>query len=197
LRELQVQSKKEVTSGSSARDQPRDLLEHVYQRLRRIAARIMQSERAGHTLSPTEVVHEAMAKALASDDDRKLRSPERVNEVIGQLCNAMRQVLIDHHRHRNAIKRGRGRARVSLDQIEDFEVAVESDAFDWPKLDGVLEELAKHDPRRHQVVTLRFFGGLDNRQIARQLNLDERTIGRDWASAKLWLKKKLAASDDD
>jgi RNA polymerase sigma factor (TIGR02999 family) len=186
-----MQPKKEVTADLKGDASSADLLEHVYQRLRRIAARIMQSERQGHTLWPTEVVHEAMAKALASDDSLKVHDPKGVNQVIGRLCQSMRQVLIDHHRHRNAVKRGRGRGRVSLDQLEDLEAAIESESFDWPKLDGALEELAAHDPRRHEVVTLRFFAGLDNRQIARQLGVDERTVGRDWAAAKLWLKKKL------
>jgi RNA polymerase sigma factor (TIGR02999 family) len=181
---------KEVTSDTPHGDDEA-VVEQVYRRLRKIAGRIMQSERPGHTLWPTEVVHEAMAKALAGDE-LKAGDQRTPVEMIAQLSHAMRQVLIDHHRHRNAIKRGRGRARVSLDEIDDFEAAIESDQFDWPQLDAALAQLAKDDPRRHQVVTLRFFGGLDNRQIARQLDVDERTIGRDWAAARLWLKKKLA-----
>jgi RNA polymerase sigma factor (TIGR02999 family) len=173
----------------SAPDDAREL-EQVYNRLRRIAARIMQAERPGHTLWPTEVVHEALARALDSQetsDDGQLP----LADLIGRVSRIMRQVLVDHARRRDAVKHGGGRARVSLEQIDDIEAAIEAPGFDWRLLDRALEALAQHDPRRHQVVTLRFFGGLDNRQIARQLNLDERTIGRDWAAARLWLKQQL------
>ena len=170
-------------------------LEQVYARLRRIAARIMQGERPGHTLWPTEVVHEAMARSL--DEGGRLDGELSVVDLIGRMSRVMRQVLVDHARRKKALKHGGGLGRVSLDQIDDVEAAIESPAFDWVKLDHALAELAEHDPRRHQVVTLRFFGGLDNRQIARQLNLDERTIGRDWAAARLWLKQQMSAEGAD
>ena len=175
-------------------DGSRDL-EQVYVRLRRIAARIMQGERKGHTLWPTEVVHEAMARSL--DESGKLGDELSVVELIGRMSRVMRQVLVDHARRKKAVKHGGGRGRVSLDQIEDIEAAIESPAFDWVALDHALADLAKHDARRHQVVTLRFFGGLDNRQIARQLKLDERTVGRDWAAARLWLKQQMQTSEED
>ena len=170
-------------------------LEQVYARLRRIAARIMQGERRGHTLWPTEVVHEAMARSL--DESGKLEGSLSVVELIGRMSRVMRQVLVDNARRKQTVKHGGGRGRISLEDIDDIEAAIESPAFDWVKLDYALAELAKHDARRHQVVTLRFFGGLDNRQIARQLNLDERTVGRDWAAARLWLKQQMSANDND
>jgi RNA polymerase sigma factor (TIGR02999 family) len=178
-----------------ARDDGGRDLEQVYARLRRIAARIMQSERKGHTLWPTEVVHEALARSL--DEGGKLDGSLSIVDLIGRMSRVMRQVLVDHARRKNALKHGGGRGRVSLDQIDDIEAAIEAPAFDWVKLDGALEKLAKHDARRHHVVTLRFFGGLDNRQIARQLDLDERTVGRDWAAARLWLKQQMSANDNE
>jgi RNA polymerase sigma factor (TIGR02999 family) len=185
-------------SGGSDAD---DLVEQVYARLRRIAARIMQSERPGHTLWPTEVVHEAVVRAIETFADPRTASgaaqQDQIVEMIFHLSRVMRQVLVDHARHRNAVKRGRGRARVSLDQLDDLEAAIESPQFDWTLLDRALDELAGHDPRRHKVVTLRFFAGLDNRQIARRLRLDERTVGRDWASARMWLKKRFAQEKDE
>lgn len=184
---------KELTNDRSNADSSADLLGQAYARLRRIAARIMQSERAGHTLWPTEVVHEALARQLQASDGG-MANPEGeadLVEMITYLSRGMRQVLVDHARRHKAVKRGGGRGRVSLDQIGDIEAAIETPGFDWLRLDHALSELARHDPRRHQVVTLRFFGGLDNRQIAKQLKLDERTIGRDWAAARLWLKKQL------
>jgi len=185
-----VQEDKELTSGvKSPAGAAAIELEQVYARLRRIANRLMQFERPGHTLCPTEVVHEAMARSL--DESGKLDGELSVVDLIGRMSRVMRQVLVDHARRKKAVKHGGGRGRVGLDQIDDIEAAIESPGFDWLKLDHALAELAQHDARRHQVVTLRFFGGLDNRQIARQLQIDERTVGRDWAAARLWLKKQL------
>jgi RNA polymerase sigma factor (TIGR02999 family) len=190
-----VQENKEVTSGVKATGgAAANELEQVYARLRRIANRLMQFERPGHTLCPTEVVHEAMARSL--DESGRLDGELSLVEMIGRMSRVMRQVLVDHARRKRAVKHGGGRGRVGLDQIDDIEAAIDSPAFDWVKLDHALAELAQHDARRHQVVTLRFFGGLDNRQIARQLKLDERTVGRDWAAARLWLKKQLQSDDD-
>ena len=192
----QVQPDKELTSEvKAAAPVAASELEQVYARLRRIANRLMQFERPGHTLCPTEVVHEAWARALTGGDASS--GAGQLGEAITRLSRVMRQVLVDHARRKRAVKHGGGRGRVGLDQIDDIEAAIESPGFDWLKLDHALAELAQHDPRRHQVVTLRFFGGLDNRQIARELNLDERTIGRDWSSARLWLKKQLQPDDDE
>ena len=168
-------------------------IDKVYGRLRRIAARLMHDERPGHTLWPTEVVHEAMARVLEQSKPAGADAPGQLADLVYQVSRVMRQVLVDHARHRNALKRGGGRGRVGLDQIEDLEAAIDSPDFDWQRLDGALDALAAQDPRRHRVVMLRFFGGLDNRQIASELDLDERTVGRDWSSARLWIKKRLRA----
>lgn len=166
--------------------------EQAYARLRRIAGKLMKNERPGHTLWPTEVVHEAMARLLESG---QVEHNGSMLDLISRAAHLMTQVLIDHARQRGAIKRGRGRARVSLEVVGDLEAAIEQEEFNWAALDRILDELSKHDPRRHQVVMLRFFGGLDNRQIARELKLDERTISRDWSAARLWLKKQLQEDD--
>jgi RNA polymerase sigma factor (TIGR02999 family) len=100
----------------------------------------------------------------------------------------MNQVLIDHARRRRARKRGGAARRLDLD---DLDGSVEAPSRDWLALDEALDEMRYRDPRRHSVVVMRFFGGLDNRQIAAEIDVDERTIGRDWAAAKLWLKKRL------
>ena len=162
----------------------------AYARLRRIAGRLMSYERVGHTLSATEVVHEAMARLLESGwnvDDRS-KGPQFV-QFVQYTAHAMTQVLVDHARRRGALKRGGGRRRVDLD---DVEVALDAPGFDWQSLEGALEEMRREDARRHSVVVLRFFAGMDNRQIAKQLGVDERTVGRDWLSAKLWLRKRLS-----
>jgi len=167
-----------------------DGLPEAYTRLRRIAGRLMRGERASHTLTPTDVVHEAMARLLASGDvpDRAGWGGEPFADFARKAARAMTEVLVDHARRRGAAKRGGGRGRVSLD---DAEAAIESPGFDWLALDEALREMEARDPRRHSVVVLRFFAGLDNRQIARELGVDERTVGRDWVAARLWLKKRL------
>jgi RNA polymerase sigma factor (TIGR02999 family) len=183
-------------NNDGSESQTRGEIGRVYERLCRIAAQLMRDERPGHTLWPTEVVHEAMARLLEQSRPREGQAPPppgQVADLVYQVSRVMRQVLVDHARYRNAVKRGGGRGRVGLDQIEDIEAAIASPEFDWTLLDGALDALAQRDPRRHRVVTLRFFGGLDNRQIARELNLDERTVGRDWAAARLWIKKRLRA----
>jgi RNA polymerase sigma factor (TIGR02999 family) len=165
-------------------------LHQAYARLRRIAGRLMSAERQGHTLWPTELVHEAMARLLEADAARQ-NPDEPVLDLIARAARVMTQVLVDHARHRGAVKRGGGRGRVSLDEIGDVEAAIEAPHFNWGALDRALRVLAGQDPRRHAVVTLRFFGGLSYTQIARQLDCDERTVGRDWAAAQLWLKKRV------
>ena len=171
-------------------------LQQAYARLRRIAARLMSTERAGHTLWPTELVHEAMARLLEADAERENRG-EPVLDVISRAARVMTQVLVDHARHRGAVKRGGGRARVSLDEVGDVEAAMDAPHFNWAALDRALQVLAGQDPRRHAVVTLRFFGGLTYEQIARQLGCDERTVGRDWAAAQLWLKKRVQRDTEE
>lgn len=174
-----------------------DTLAGAYARLRRIAQKLMSGERAGHTLSATDVVHEAIAKLLNAGDGPDAAAVEDFPTFVRNAARAMTEVLIDHARRRNAAKRGGGRGRVRLDDLDDIEATLESDSFDdyWPALDAALVELGRIDPRRHSVVVLRFFAGLDNRQIARQLDVDERTIGRDWSAARAWLKKQLTSPE--
>jgi RNA polymerase sigma factor (TIGR02999 family) len=174
-------------------------IEQVYARLRRIAARLMKNERPGHTLWPTDVVNETMARLLERGNLGGGGDDVPLPELIGRAAHVMQQVLVDHARRRGAAKRGGGGGetrRVSLEQIDDFEAAIESPAFDWPELERALQEMSAHDPRRHKVVMLRFFGGMNNRQIARELGIEERTVGRDWAAARLWLKKRLQSTEE-
>jgi len=162
--------------------------EQVYARLRRIAGRLMQRERPGHTLWPTEVVNETMARLLEAGN---LGEELPLSHTIARAARVMQQVLIEHARRRGASKRGGGMKRISLEEIDDFEAAIESPEFNWSALERALTEMESQDPRRHEVVMLRFFGGLSNQQIAEQLGIELRTVGRDWAAARLWLKQQL------
>lgn len=181
-------------------DRPDDRLDtthwpDAYARLRRIAGRLMSRERAGHTLTPTDVVHEALARLMASE-----LPPQdlALSDLTCHASRAMTQVLIDHARRRGAAKRVGKRRRVSFDDLEDAELAIDAPAFDWLALHDALEEMAARDPRRHRVVLLHFFAGLNDAQIASELGVDPRTVRRDWAGARLWLKQQLSgeASDD-
>lgn len=176
-------------------------MDAAYARLRRIAQRLLGVERQGHTLSATEVVHEALAKLLMSGQEPARAAERDFAAFVRNASRAMTEVLIDHARRRDAGKRGGGRRPVRLDDLNDLERTLAryggdpsetAGAFDWSALHDALELLRQVDARRHDVIVLRFFAGLDNRQIARQLGVDERTVGRDFAAARLWLKERLS-----
>jgi RNA polymerase sigma factor (TIGR02999 family) len=169
---------------------PIDPLPQAYQRLRTIAQRLMNDERNGHTLSATDVVHEAMAKLMAAGWSPSQEDEAELNRFLRHGVRAMNEVLIDYARRRSAAKRGGdGRARrVQLKDLDDLQTAISrDDHVDWSGLFQTMEQLEKVDPRRHAVVSLRFFGGLHNEQIARQLGVDVRTVRRDWTAARAWL----------
>jgi RNA polymerase sigma factor (TIGR02999 family) len=174
---------------------PSPELSDAYARLRRIAQRLLADERKGHTLSATDVVHEALSKLLAAGWQPSKGQGENDVEFIHHAARAMTEVLIDHSRRYNAAKRGGGRRKLRLEDLNDIEAALKKESFDWEAIDLALSDLKRIDARRHSVVVLRFFGGLDNRQIAKQLGVDERTVGRDWSAARLWLKEKLTSSE--
>lgn len=182
-------------ASTSPHQTPSADLADAYARLRRIAQRLLSDERKGHTLSATDVVHEALSKLLAAGWQPSKGQGEDDVEFIHHAARAMTEVLIDHSRRYNAAKRGGGRRKVRLDDLDDIEQAIDRATFDWEAIDRALSELKQIDQRRHSVVVLRFFGGLDNRKIAKQLGVDERTVGRDWSAARLWLKEKLTSAE--
>jgi RNA polymerase sigma factor (TIGR02999 family) len=168
-------------------------LEDAYARLRRIAQRLLAREREDHTLSATDVVHEALSKLLSAGWSYTVDEKRSYTDFVTHAARAMTEVLIDYSRRHKAAKRGGGRAKVNLDGMKDIEATIEEPNFDWAALHGALEELERLEPRKHKVVVLRFFGGLNAAQVAQQLDLDERTVARDWSAARLWLKEKLSA----
>ncbi len=163
------------------------LMPLVYDELRRLARSYLRQERGGHTLQPTALVHEAYLRMVGQREvDWKSRA-----HFFSIAARLMRRILVDHARARNAEKRGGGVELVSLDAMNE---PSEEPAFELVALDGALEELAKEYPRQSQVVELRFFGGLEAREIAGMLRVSEKTILRDWNFAKLWLLRALSAS---
>ncbi|PZQ09742.1 MAG: RNA polymerase subunit sigma [Rhodanobacter denitrificans] len=161
------------------------LLPLVYADLRRIAARHLAGERAGHTLSPTALVHEAWLRlstetALAPEDRRAF---------FAIAARRMRQILVDHARRRDAAKRGGGeRAEVTLSGLADDG----GDRIDILALDQALERLEAADPRKAQVVELRYFAGIEMTDIADLLGVSRATAQRDWEVARAFLLDALA-----
>jgi len=162
---------------SSAIDQ---LIPLVYDELRSLARRQLRRERAGHTLHATALVHEAYAKLSGGTFDASDRG-----HFLSIAARAMRQVLVDHARTRDAAKRGGGWARTTL---SDGDHAVGFRPDELIALDQALEQL---DDRQRQVVELRFFAGLEEREVAEVLGVTDRTVRRDWVKARAWLYRML------
>lgn len=158
----------------------------VYDELRRLAASALKGERADHTLQPTALVHEAFLR-LADLPDRQWQ--DRAH-FVAVAARAMRRILVDHARARNAVKRGSGEIRVSL---EDVDVpAGEGADVDLVTLDEALSTLAALDERQARIVELRFFGGLTVDETAVLIDLSTRTVKREWQMARAWLRRELA-----
>jgi RNA polymerase sigma factor (TIGR02999 family) len=160
------------------------LLPLVYDDLRRIAHRQLQRDRAGHTLCTTDLVHESylnlVNRTRCSWNDRA--------HFFAVAARAMRHVLIDYARKRNAQKRGGKRHRVTL---ENRMVAVDEQTADLLALDEALNQLTKHDPRMVKVVECRFFGGMTIEETAEAVDTSARTVQRDWTRAKAYLHQML------
>jgi RNA polymerase sigma-70 factor, ECF subfamily len=162
-----------------------ELSPETYERLRCLAAEYLRSERAGHTLQPTALLHEAFLRVLKRPDH-----PWRSEmHVIAFAARAMRRVLISYGVARGRQKRGGPSVvRLSLDEALDF--CVERD-LNIVAVDEALEELELEDPRQAEIVELRFFAGLSVDEIASTLKISRATVKRDWATAKLWLRSRL------
>ena len=162
------------------------LLPLVYRHLHRLAASQMRGERANHTLQPTALVHEAYVKLV----DRHLSWKDR-GHFYGVAARAMREVLVDHARRRDAGKRGAGRTRLS---IEDVDVAVNSQALDLLALDEALKTLAGLDARQARLVELRLFAGLTVQESADVLGCSAATASRDCRHAEAWLRLQMRSA---
>lgn len=160
------------------------LLPVVYAELRRIAAAFLRSERPGHTLQPTALVHEAFLR-LAGGKTPAARSRA---QFVGLAARTMRHILVDHARRRKALKRGGGASALTLDLsgLTDATQAVEVE-----ELDRVLAALARVSERQARVVELRYFGGFSIEETGEALGISPMTVKRDWAFARAWLYREL------
>lgn len=160
----------------------------LYDQLRAMAERSMQSEPIDHTLQPTALVHELFLRLIKSDVLLSLPSRFAFFSIASR---TMRNVLVDHARKRNAQKRLPRMQRVPLDDvIAAFE---QTEQIDLLALDEALDELQKKDDRKHQIVMLNFFGGLTHQEIADQMELSLSTIEKNWHFARCWLLERLDA----
>ena len=165
-----------------------DLLALVYGELRRLAAHYLQQERPGHTLQATALVHELYLRLLASEPV----SWQNRAHFFAVAARQMRRILIDHARAQRTDKRGGGAITVSLAEAQVWVGRQEPDLLE---LDEALARLEKMDARAAQVVELRFFGGLQEKESAEVLGVSAATVKRDWEFARAWLLSQLLPGD--
>jgi len=171
------------------------LVRLVYAELRRQARIALRREGEGHTLQPTALVHEAWLR-LGDQHDARWESRTQFFAIAAQ---TMRRVLLDHARTRRALKRGGGAVQVTLGGADRAGAnagarAAENaplDAVDVIALDDALKRLAELDPQKARLVDLRYFAGLSIPEAAEVLGVSTATVGREWAIARMWLRREL------
>ena len=152
--------------------------------LRRLAHRYMRQERPGHTPQTTALVNEAYLRLV---DQRHVHWQNRAH-FFGIAAQLMRRILVDHARAHTRVKRGGGALRVSLDEAA---MVSQDRAAELIALDEALQNLTAIDPRRSQVVELRFFGGLSIEETAEVLRVSRNKVIRDWTMAKAWFYREI------
>ena len=162
-----------------------ELLPIVYEELRRLAARKMANEAAGHTLQPTALVHEAWMRLGGSD------APTFQNRAhfFGAAAEAMRRILIEHARRRLAAKRGAGVEVVDLDGLEISSPLADDDQL--LAVNEALEKFALEHPVQAELVKLRYFAGLTNEEVSDVLKVSLSTVKNYWAFSRAWLLNEI------
>jgi len=160
----------------------------VYEELRRLAHQYMSQERPGHTLQTSALVNEAYLRLI---DQKDVHWQNRAH-FFGIAAQMMRRILVDHARQRRYAKRGGAARQVPLDEAM---IVSEERAADVVALDQALNSLAEIDPRKSQIVELRFFGGLSIEETAEVLKVSPGTVMREWTLAKAWLKRAVMSDE--
>ncbi|MFL5341109.1 MAG: ECF-type sigma factor [Gemmataceae bacterium] len=160
------------------------LLPLVYDELRKLAAQKLAQEKPGQTLNATALVHEAYVRLVDGGDATRWKSR---GHFFATSARAMRRILVDRARARQALKRGGGQAQLPL----EADLAAPEAGHDLLALDEALQRLEAEDPQAAQLVHLRFFAGLTSRDAARALDMSDRTAERVWHYARLFLFKEL------
>ena len=164
-----------------------ELLPLVYEELRKLAAVRMANEKAGHTLQPTALVHEAWLK-IAGEGNQHFANRRHFFKAA---ANAMQQILIDIARRKQCLKHGGGLASEELDESR---IAMTAPSEELLAVNDALAALALEDPDAAEVVKMRYFVGMTITEIAATLGLAPRTVDRHWAFARAWLKLAIRSS---
>jgi RNA polymerase sigma-70 factor, ECF subfamily len=164
------------------------LMPLVYKELRRLAGCNLRNERIGHTLQATALVHEAYLKLVGQDRaDWQNRA-----QFMGVAPQLMRRILVDYARERAAAKRGGGAVRIIDEETFDLG-ATPQQSEEVLAVDEAVARLFELDPQQARIVELRYFGGLSVEEAAEVLGISERTVKRDWAMAKAWLRAEFSS----
>jgi RNA polymerase sigma factor (TIGR02999 family) len=181
--------------AAGQRQAAEELLPLVYDELRSLARRRLAQEAAGQTLQPTALVHEAYLRLVGDASDtgqsESLQWDGR-GHFFAAAAEAMRRILVENARAKRRLKRGGDVHRVSL---EDRDLATPPDDDRLLELDAALNKLAQKDPRKAELVKLRYFAGLTIEQAAAALGIATSTADRDWTYARSWLYREMSAGD--
>jgi RNA polymerase sigma factor (TIGR02999 family) len=172
-------------AGDGDEDAAAELLPLIYGELHRIAQARMATLRPGTTLQPTALVHEAYLRLLGNDKP----AWNSRGHFFGAAARAMRQILVDQARRKASQKRGGGRKRLDLDDVEP---AIAAPSIDILALDEALQRLERDDPRKAQIVMLRYFAGLTAQETAAALDISVPTVEREWRFTRTLLHMRLA-----
>lgn len=176
-----LQAHSQGDAGAGAR-----LLPLVYEELRAIAARYLRGERPGHSLQPTDLVHEAFIRLV----DISRIDWHGKTHFRAMAARQMRRILVEHARKAAAGKRG---GRPVMVTLHDDIAPARNAPVEVLALEEALEALAKRNPRPYQVAELRFFAGMDVEEVAHVLDVHPNTVKNDWRFARAWLSRHLAA----
>lgn len=161
-----------------------ELMPLVYNELHRMARRAWSRQEQGNTLQPTALINEAFLRLAGTEN----ASFQNRCHFLAVACTAMRQILVNHAKSRHTGKRGGGEAALSID---DVQLAVHQEATEVVALHEALKRLQDIDPRKSQVVEMRYFGGLSIEETAEALGISVITVNRDWRLARTWLIREM------
>lgn len=177
-----------LQQADSSRPISDELLPLVYEELRKLATAQMAQERPGQTLQPTALVHEAYMRLVGATD---LQWDSRAH-FFGAAARSMRQILINRANSKKAEKHG---GKVARQEFNEGFLAAEPEPERMLALDVALEKLEKIDPRKSEIVMLRYFAGLSIEDTAKALDISPATVKREWQFARTWLHREMSDSE--
>lgn len=167
-----------------------ELFPIIYQELRNLAVHRLKGEKQNHTLQPTELAHEAYLKLV----DQNSYGFKNRTQFFALAAKMMRNILVDHAKSKQAVKRGGEMQKVALEKTI---IAIPEMDLDILALDESLRDLAKLDELKCQIVELKFFGGLTTKEIAEVTGKSTATVEREWSFSRAWLHQKLKNKDEN